>query len=629
MSERQPASAGTRWSRWLDRRWWRDGLVAWAVLTLLGSWTIRRCVTLELAEAPSPADTAQAMAALRAAAEGRPAPDLGKAAKVGLPGPVRVVLWAEGLPEFRGEFEAADLGMLVKQAAAALGEARASGRLERIDLSKALFHLSFILGDGPVLSWPAIVGAASFVTTLDGIAMRLRDKTIRLYPDDLLRRRLYSSYLPLPGGQMKAGLNLPAAVEALWLSAHLPDEAWDEQKPRLRRFRTAEYVERPGKEAARLVAGRVINPPPESVDDYRAVALEGVRWLSQMLQPDGRFQYDYDPTTDAPSDPGYSLPRHSGAAYFLGFAYRKTGDAAARDAARQALDYVVAHEVRVCGKAPGRCIGQSGWVDAGSAALTVVAMAEYERGTKEGRYVEPMKQIVEFISWLQERNGDFVHLYDPDNDKRMPDRLLYYSGECTLALIEAYRVLGEPKLLERVRAALDYLTKDAWSFFGSAYFYGEEHWVCIASNEAFPEVQDQAYLDFCEGFSGFLREMQTEEGEPPYRYEGAYVVTPFLAPRTTPVAGRTEATVATYKLGVAMGQPNLVVLEQVRRSLSFLVRMRYKADSSPFFLRGERAAGGMPGGFDDPVVRIDYVQHAGNALLGGADVLGDYELAPP
>jgi hypothetical protein len=87
--------------------------------------------------------------------------------------------------------------------------------------------------------------------------------------------------------------------------------------------------------------------------------------------------------------------------------------------------------------------------------------------------------------------------------------------------------------------------------------------------------------------------------------------------------------VATYKLGVAMGQPNLVVLEQVRRSLSFLVRMRYKADSSPFFLHGERAAGGMPGGFDDPVVRIDYVQHAGNALLGGADILGDYELAPP
>jgi hypothetical protein len=37
----------------------------------------------------------------------------------------------------------------------------------------------------------------------------------------------------------------------------------------------------------------------------------------------------------------------------------------------------------------------------------------------------------------------------------------------------------------------------------------------------------------------------------------------------------------------------------------------------------------MPGGFDDPVVRIDYVQHAGNALLGGADILGDYELAPP
>jgi hypothetical protein len=613
---------------WCARNWLRDGVLVWLAVTLVGFVAVRSCVSYSPGSAPPPADVARAMAALRTAAETGTPGDLGPAAKIGLSGPVRVVLWSDGLPAFRGEFSAPNLGELVAKAAAELGAARTAGRIDAAKLAQARFHLSFIVAEGPVLSWPTLAASISFVTALDGIALQLRDRTLRLYPDDLLRRRIYSSFLPLPGGQVKAGLDVPTAIESLWLSAHLPDAAWDEQKPALRRFRTVEYVERPGAAPAELRAGRVINDVPHTVADYRTVALDGVRWLARMLQQNGRFQYDYDPITDAQFDLGYSLPRHSGSAYFLAFAHRKTGDTTARDAARLALDYAVAREVRSCGKAPGRCVGQGGVVDAGSAALTVVAMAEYERGTKEGRFVEPLKQVLEFLVWLQEPNGDFVHLYDVDRDERSPERLLYYSGEATLALIEAYRVLGDPALLPRIRSAMDYLTKESWSFFGSAYFFGEEHWVCIAANEAFPEVQDEAYLDFCERFAGFLREMQTAEGEPPYGYEGAYVVTPFLAPRTTPVAGRTEATVATYKLGVAMGRPNMVILEQIRRSLSFLVRMVYTSDSSPFFLRADRATGGMPGGFDDPVVRIDYVQHAGNALLGGADILADYELEP-
>jgi hypothetical protein len=622
-----PGTGPTAW--WQRRDGLRDGVLVWAAVTLIGGVAIRSCVSLDVQEAPAAEDVARAMAALRAAAAGEAAVELGEAAQDPLPGPSRVVLWAAGLPAFRQEFDVPTLGGLVQQAGRALAEARAAGKLENIDLAQARFHLSFIVAEGPILSWPTLAASASFVTTLDGAALRLKDRTVRLYPDDLLRRKLYSAFLPLPGGQMKAGLDVPAVVESLWLSAHLADESWEEQKPALRRFRTADFVERPGALPEVLLAGRVINPLPRTVDDLRNVALGGVRWLAQAIQPNGKFQYDYDPTTDGPFDPGYSLPRHSGAAYFLSFAYRKTGDAAARDTARSALDYVVEREMRPCGKAPGRCVGMGGMVDAGSAALTVVAMAEYERGTQEGRFLEPMKQVLEFLRWLQEPNGDFVHLYDTGRDVRVPERLLYYSGEATLALIEAYRVLKDPALLDPIRAALDFLTKENWSFFGSAYFFGEEHWTCIAANEAFPEVQDDAYLEFCERFAGFLRQLQTEEGEPPFGFEGAYVVTPFLAPRTTPVAGRTEATVATYKLGEAMGRPNLVVLEQVRRSLTFLARMRYTPDSSPFFLHPERAAGGMPGGFDDPVIRIDYVQHAGNALLGGADILGNYELTPP
>ncbi|MBI5503074.1 MAG: hypothetical protein HY907_22705 [Deltaproteobacteria bacterium] len=627
MSDGTSAATG-RGRRW-RHSWVRDGLLAWAFFTVAGAIAIHSCVTLEPSAAPPPEAVGRAMAALRATLEERPEAGLGDAARVAVPGAVRIVLWSNGLPVFRSELEPRDLGELVAQGSVGLREARQAGRFEGVNLAASRLQLSFVVAEGPVLEWPTIVAAFSFVTTLDGAALRLRDRTMRLYPDDLLRRHLYSAYIPLPGGQMKGGLDVPAVVESLWFAAHLPDESWEDQKPSLRRFRTVEYVERPGAEPAELVAGRTVNEPPRTVEDYRRTAREGVQWLSRMIRSDGRFQYDYDPLTDGPFDLGYSLPRHAGAAYFLSFAYRKTGDPTARETARKAIDYLVTKELRDCGKAPGRCVGQGGAPDAGSAALSVVAMAEYERGTNEGRYLPQLKRVLEYILWLQEPNGDFVHVYDVEHDRRSPDRLLYYSGEAALALVEAYRVLQDPALLPRIRSALDFLTKENWSFFGSAYFFGEEHWTCIASNEAFPEVQDEAYLEFCEDFAGFLRQMQTAEGERPYGFEGTYLLGPFLAPRTTPVAGRTESTVATYKLGVAMGRPNLVVLEQIRRSLSFLVRMQYRPDSSPFFSRPDLAAGGMPGGLDDPVVRIDYVQHAGNALLGGADILGDWELGPP
>jgi hypothetical protein len=613
---------------WAKRIGLWHGVAVWAAVTLIGALTIRRCAAYDMGTPPDAAEAAAAMAALRSVAAGEPPADLGEAAATPLPGPSRVVLWSAGLPAFRAEYDVPTLGDLVARATEDLGRARDAGRLERVELASARFHLSFVVAEGPVLERPTLAASASFVTTLDGAALRMKDGTTRLYPDDLMRRRIYSSYLPLPGGQVKGGLDVPRAVDALWTMGHHADDQWEAQAPRLRRFRTVEYAERPGAEAAVLVAGRVINPPPRTTDDLTDAALDGVVWLSGMILPNGRFRYDYDPLTDAPFDHGYSLPRHAGAAYFLALAHRKTGSPLARDVARRALDYLVQSELRACGQAPGLCVGAGNVVDAGSAALTVVAMAEYERGTREGRFLEPMRGVLDFLLWLQEPDGDFVHVYDVAENRRHPERLLYYSGESALALVEAYRATADPGLLPKARAALDHLTKRNWSFFGSKYFYGEEHWTCIAANEAYPEVRDDAYLEFCEGFAGFLREMQTVEGEPPFGLEGAYVVTPFLAPRTTPVAGRTEATAATYQLGVAMGKANPAILEQVRRSLTFLVRMRYTDDASPMFARPEQAAGGMPGGFDDPVIRIDYVQHAGNALLAGADILGAYEIAP-
>ncbi|MDI7268706.1 MAG: hypothetical protein QME96_12000, partial [Myxococcota bacterium] len=205
---------------------------AWAVVTVAASWLVGSWVSLEPADPPPVAEVRRAMDVLRAAAEGSGAPVAPAADGTTLHGPVRVVLWHDGMPVFRREFDATTMDDLVARASKEIDDARSAGRFARVDMSRARLHLSFVVAEGPVLAWPPLAAAASFVTTLDGAALRAGDATARLWPDDLLRRRLYSAFLPLPGGVMKAGLDVPRAVEALWAPAGHPDE----RRGVLRRF---------------------------------------------------------------------------------------------------------------------------------------------------------------------------------------------------------------------------------------------------------------------------------------------------------------------------------------------------------------------------------------------------------
>ena len=85
---------------------------------------------------------------------------------------------------------------------------------------------------------------------------------------------------------------------------------------------------------------------------------------------------------------------------------------------------------------------------------------------------------------MQRPDGELMHEYDVEAQAPIDVQHLYYSGETAFALLRAHAVLGNPEDLRVATGAMTHLTGAAWDFFGSRYYYGEEHWTCIAAGRS-------------------------------------------------------------------------------------------------------------------------------------------------
>jgi hypothetical protein len=224
---------------------------------------------------------------------------------------------------------------------------------------------------------------------------------------------------------------------------------------------------------------------------------------------------------------------------------------------------------------------------------------------------------------MQRPDGSFRHLYDPVKRQPLEEfQLFYYSGESALALARMHAITGEAVYARATEAALDWLV--GWyDFFMSGFFYGEEHWTCIAAEAAHPAVTKPSYVDFCHGYGAFLRQQQAAPGEHPDEddFAGAYVFTPFLAPYNTPAGSRTEAMISAYLLGKKHGRPDAGVRGQIRDALQYVLGQQVTPDSD-FAVIGP-GLGGMPGSPIDRSVRIDYVQHVCSAFIRASEWIDD------
>jgi hypothetical protein len=470
-----------------------------------------------------------------------------------------------------------------------------------------------VAGEGPAPTSPEILLALSLAPGRDGLVVTLDGRTEYLTPDDLLARQAYRSGVRVSGVELTLGVDVPTAL------ALLGERFGATARDVLDRgtFRRARF-ERTGAVAPRQAAALADSPGDE---ELRAATVAAGSFLARGVDAEGRFRYRIDGATNR-TLPGYDWPRHAGATYLLARIARRSQDPALAWATLRAAS-ALRERSASCGE--HRCIADGETADVGSTALAVLAFVEVVRAGLDPGYALLVPELAAFLRGQQRRDGEFMHRYDRGPSRPVDVQYLYSSGEAALALSRAHALLGDPRDLDAAKRAVTHLVGPAWSFFGSRYYQGEEHWTCQAMADLWDRSPDAGALHFCLRWMTYLRGLQLGPEDTPYDADGAYGVGPLQVPPLTPAASRCEAGAATLAVARRAGVPpeSLSPLAaQLKRSLALLLRQQFRAtDPARLGLVSDPAAvdGAIPATEVDWSVRIDFAQHAAGAWLGWLD----------
>ena len=264
--------------------------------------------------------------------------------------------------------------------------------------------------------------------------------------------------------------------------------------------------------------------------------------------------------------------------------------------------------------------------------MALLAVGEYERATGDRERMPWARRLAAFLLYMQKDSGDFCHLFDLLADKRDENvKLLYFSGEAAFALAKLSALVGphDPDYTRWVGAldrALDYLTDKQYAHLAGQFYFGEDHWTCMAADaawDALPPAHREKYARFCDDFVAFLRRTQFDardrvtDAQPDFI--GAYGFSPFLPPHATPVGSRSETTISAYDMmqrrGRAGGDDGRATKEQIRLGMQFLLDHQIRDDSAYLMANPDAARGGFLMSDVKRYVRVDFVQHSCSAML--------------
>ena len=467
-----------------------------------------------------------------------------------------------------------------------------------------------IVGVGPIAMGKTFF-PFGLVSGRDGVKATLDGKTAYATVDDLLSVQAYDHATSFMDASFGIGTHRATVLHVL--ASQLGVDARElEARGTFRRIR----FER--------IRGNVTadNVTPERA---REAIREAAHMLARLVDANGRFRYLFDATTNKTLD-GYNWPRHSGSTYFLAQAAALLDDPEVRYACLRAASQLRDVMMKSCGA--NKCVANEGEdADVGSSALALVAFSEIVRTGADPGYAVAVSELASFLRAQQRADGELMHYFDRNHQVPVDIQVMYYTGEAALGLSRAHRVTKDARDLEAAKRALAHLSGAGWNFFGSRYYYGEEHWTCQATEDLWDRAPNEAALDFCLRWHEFQRRIQHTEGDSPFDAEGAFGVGPVASPRVTPASSRGEAAVAALDVLLRekrkahpIHEEDIPLLDrQLRRSVSFVLRHQMVPGNVTWaphlFPHPDEVRGALPGSPVDWQLRIDYVQHAGSLLV--------------
>jgi hypothetical protein len=471
-----------------------------------------------------------------------------------------------------------------------------------------------VIAEGPLslTSWRLVL---ALVPGRDGVMAELGDEIAFATVDDLLAAEAYDHATAVIDPSLGVGTH--HAVVLHLLAADLgvtPAEV--EARARVRRVRFERKVV--GEAPQPRITGATLDTAR-----VRSAVHDAAAYLARGVDSNGRYRYLVDAVTNQTIG-GYNWPRHAGTTYFLAQAAALTDDAEIRFACLRAAAHLRDDMMKDCGA--NRCIAADAEADVGSSALALIAFSEIVRTGADASYRPAVVQLARFLRAQQRPDGELMHLFDRAKGAPVDVQFLYFTGEAALGLSRAHRITGDPEDLRAASRALGRLSGQGWSFFGSRYYFSEEHWTCQAMSDLWERAPDAEALAFCLRWHEYQRRLQHDDGDSPFDADGSFGFGPLVTPRVTPASSRGEAAAAALdvmkrdaRAGSSSPQEHARTValldDELRRAIAFVMRAQLSPGPSHLFAEPDAVRGAFPGSAVDLQLRIDYAQHAGSMMV--------------
>lgn len=468
--------------------------------------------------------------------------------------------------------------------------------------------------EGP-LSFAPLSFVLALVPGREGVMAELGDKIAVATTDDLLAAQAYDHATTIIDPSLGVGTHRATVLHLLATDLGVsPDEV--ERAARVRRVRFERKVVGEGR--AQRITGATLDRAHVTSAVHDAAA-----YLARGVDSDGRYRYLVDAVTNKTIS-GYNWPRHAGTTYFLAQAAAVTDDATIRFACLRAAARLRDDMMRDCGA--HRCIAEDAEADVGSSALALIAFSEIVRTGADASYRPAVVELARFLRSQQRPDGELMHLFDRAKGAPVDVQYLYFTGEAALGLARAHRITGDPEDLKAASRALGRLSGQGWSFFGSRYYFSEEHWTCQAMSDLWERAPDPQALAFCLRWHEYQRKLQHADDDSPFDAEGSFGFGPLVTPRVTPASSRGEAAAAALEVmrrdpdaGSVSADEHARTLarldDELRRAIAFVMRSQLRPGPRHLFASPEDVSGAIPGSAVDLQLRIDYAQHAGSMMV--------------
>ncbi|MEW6737973.1 MAG: hypothetical protein AB1489_42240, partial [Acidobacteriota bacterium] len=351
------------------------------------------------------------------------------------------------------------------------------------------------------------------------------------------------------------------------------------------RFSTASFCY-DGSEIFPLYRGHRYWKQLEHKQLYKA-AVEGGKYLSQVVDTDGKFVYIYSPKTNA-APPKYNLLRHAGSVYAMFELYQVTGDKELLAAAERALGYLLnSIKTSTTNAGPSAClVGDGNYVKLGGNALAVIALAKYIETTGDRKYLPLLQQLGRWIKSVQSSNGQFAVHKQSYTDGRVIDfESQYYPGEAILALVRINALDRNKAWLDAAEAGAQYLINVRDENLSEKKL-PHDHWLLYALNELYRQRPKPLYLEQAMRLArAMLRAQRRNPKYPDWR--GGF----FKPPRSTPTATRMEGLCAAYKLAKDFGRQAdaEAILAGLRLGAIFQLQTQFRPESAMYLQNPLRA----------------------------------------